>query len=357
MKLLVAIPTWNRADYLDTAIRAIASARSMTRSCGVDLFISDNCSSDHTAEVVARWQAAAPWIHYRRWEDHISSWGPEILKRALLGSGLEYDYLWLQGDDDYVSDASAYEKLAKALKAHEDAAPAIVHCCQTRRSLPGDHRILSGRTEDLCNLYGWHEMLGWISSLVLSKATVDRILRSPHDQVRPISAFWHAEVLLEAAYGRDMLILAEGLIEPQDEEQTAESQERWAQAKVGQTYWYVISALNGLKDRGVLSKPLTLGFFRYLTYSFWDRFAVEVLHLATSPETPEEVIDIRLGLLGYLAELLGQGEDRKLYRNWLEGFRDDIQAIRQFHRQVAKRLEGHQQPSYSMSLLPPAPGG
>jgi hypothetical protein len=357
MKLLVAIPTWNRADHLDVAIRAIAAARSMTRKCDVQLFISDNCSSDHTPEVVARWQEGAPWIYYRRWEEHIASWGPDILRRALLGSDLEYDYLWLQGDDDYICDLAAYEKLAEALEASAEDLPAIAHCCQARRSLAGDQRIIAGNTEDLCNTYGWHDLLGWISSLVISRNTVARIWASPHCDIKPRSAYWHAEALLEAAYGQNMLILTEGLIEPQDEEQTEASKERWAKAKVGQGYWYIISGLNSLKDRGVLTKPLTLGFFRYLTYSFWDRFAVEVLHLASSPETPEEVVEIRLGMLRYLADLLGYGEDRKLYQNWLEGFQDAVHEARRSQHRIQERIESHQQPSYSWTLLPPPPAG
>lgn len=355
MKLLVAIPTWNRADHLDTAIRAIAAARAMTSKCDVELFISDNCSSDHTAEAVARWRDDAPWIHYRRWDEHISAWGPDILKRALLGSDLDYDYLWLQGDDDYISDLGAYEKLAAAIRANAADPPAIAHCCAARRSLPGDQRVIAGNTEDLCNTYGWHDLLGWISSLVLSRETVSRIWDSPHCDIQPRSAYWHAEALLEAAYGRTMLILAEGLIDTQDEEQTAASKERWAQAGVGKAYWYVISGLNSLKDRGILTKPLTLGFFRYLTYSFWDRFAVEVLNLAASPQTADEVIDIRLSMLGYLAELLGYGEERKLYRNWLEGFREDVHTIRRTRQILDQRLESHLQASHPWTVLSPSP--
>jgi hypothetical protein len=352
MKLLVAIPTWNRADHLDTAVSAIAAARSMTRNCEVELFISDNCSSDHTAAVVARWQQDSPWIHHRRWEEHIASWGPDILRRALQGSDLEYDYLWLQGDDDYISELGAYDKLAEALEACAEDPPAIVHCCQTRRSLPGDERVIMGNTEDLCNTYGWHDLLGWISSLVLARGTVDRIWASPHRDIEPRSAYWHAEVLLEAAYGRNMLILTEGLIDPQDEEQTDASKERWDQAKVGQAYWYIIAGLSSLKGRGVLTKPLTLGFFRYLTYSFWDRFAVEVLHLASSAGTSGEALEVRLDLLLGLADLLGYGEERKLYRNWIEGFRSDVKAIRGAVQTLDKRIESHLQPSYSWTLLP-----
>jgi hypothetical protein len=357
MKLLVAIPTWNRADYLDTAIRAIAMARSMACTCEVELFVSDNCSSDHTREVVLRWQAEAPWIHYRRWDEHISSDWPAILKRAFLGSNLDYDYLWLQGDDDFISEPAAYDILTEAILACGEDPPALVHCCQTRRSLPGDQRIIKGTTEELCNSYGWHDLLGWISGLAVSRDTVDRMWASPHCQVQPASAFWHSEVLLEAAYGRTMLILAAGLIDPQDGEQTAESLERWEIAGgAGKTYWRIIPGLLSLQDRGVLQTPLTLGFFRYLTYSFWDRFAVQVMQQAASLDTTDEFLEAKLFLLSNFARLLGHGGERKLFEVWLQGFRDDVAIVRRALRLMESRIDMANRPSYSWTLLPPIVG-
>ena len=353
MKLLVVIPTWNRADYLDTAIRAIAMARSMARNCEVELFVSDNCSSDHTQEVVIRWQAEATWIHYRRWEEHISTSWPTILRRAFLGSNLDYDYLWLQGDDDSITEPAAYDILAEAVKACADDPPAIVHCCQTRRSLPGDGRMIVGNTEELCNTYGWHDLLGWISGLAISRDTVDRMWASPHCAVQPASAFWHSEVLLEAAYGRTMLILAAGLIDPQEEEQTAECLERWAiGGGAGKTYWRIIPGLLSLQDRGVLQMPLTLGFFRYLTYSFWDRFAAQVMEEAALPDTTDEFLEAKLYLLTNFARLLGHGGDRKLFEDWLKGFREDVGRVRQANRLIKSRIDAANRPSYHFHLLP-----
>ena len=354
MKLLVVIPTWNRADHLDMAIRAIAMARAMARTCEVELFVSDNCSSDHTQEVVLRWQAEAPWIHYRRWEEHIATDWPAILRRAFLGSNLEYDYLWLQGDDDYISEPAAYDILAEAVKACTEDPPAVVHCCQTRRSLPGDERIIAGTTEELCNLYGWHDLLGWISGLAISRDTVDRMWASPHCEIAPASAYWHSEAVFEAAYGRTMLILATGLIEPQDQEQTPESIQRWSiGGGAGTTYWRIIPGLLSLKDRGVISTPLTLTFFRYLTYSFWDRFAVQVMSQATSSKTTDEYLEGKLEQLSQFALLLGHGEDRKLYENWLYGFRDDIAQIRRALLLIDNRIAMANRPSYTWTLLPP----
>ena len=353
MKLLVVIPTWNRADYLDAAIRAIAMARSMARDCDVELFVSDNSSSDHTQEVVLRWQTGAPWIHYRRWEEHISDSWPAILRRAFLGSSIEYDYLWLQGDDDYISEPAAYDILTEAVKACAEDPPAVVHCCQTRRSLPGDGRIILGTTEELCNIYGWHDLLGWISGLVISHDTVDRMWASPHCEVQPASAYWHSEVLLEAAYGRTMMILAAGLIDPQDEVQTAESIQRWAiGGGASKTYWRIIPGLLSLQDRGVLKMPLTLGFFRYLTYSFWDRFAALVMSQAASQDTTDEFLDAKLSLLNDLARLIGHSSDRKLYENWLQGFRDDIACVRRTLRLIESRIHAAKRPSHPFHLLP-----
>ncbi|MFZ1614934.1 MAG: glycosyltransferase, partial [Holophaga sp.] len=250
MKLLVVIPTWNRAEYLEKAIQAISEARAKAENCSVELFVSDNCSSDTTPEVLARWQGVAPWIHMRRWEQHVTIWA-QILERALLHSGLEYDYLWLQGDDDWITDSSAYSKLAEALEASADDPPALVHCCPARRALPGEGVILGGTTEDLCNTYGWHDLLGWISGLVIARETVERMMASAQWKLARPSAFVHAEALLEAAYGRTMLILSKGYIDPQDAEQTEASKERWAKGKVGEAYWNIIPGLLNLKQRGV----------------------------------------------------------------------------------------------------------
>ncbi len=353
MKLLVVIPTWNRAEYLEKAIQAISEARAKAENCSVELFVSDNCSSDTTPEVLARWQGVAPWIHMRRWEQHVTIWA-QILERALLHSGLEYDYLWLQGDDDWITDSSAYSKLAEALEASADDPPALVHCCPARRALPGEGVILGGTTEDLCNTYGWHDLLGWISGLVIARETVERMMASAQWKLARPSAFVHSEALLEAAYGRTMLILSKGYIDPQDAEQTEASKARWAKGNVGEAYWNIIPGLLNLKQRGILTTPLTLGFFRYLTYSFWDRFSGQIMALAANHETPAEVLVTKLDLLASIAGLLGYGEDRKLYETWFEGFHDDIKDVRRSIQLIHRRIEQFEKPSYSYTILPPA---
>jgi glycosyltransferase involved in cell wall biosynthesis len=352
MKLLVVIPTYYRAHYLDQAIFAISAARARATNCEVELFISDNCSPDDTAAVVTRWQETSPWIHFRRWETHECPWA-QILKRAFIGSGLDYDYMWLQGDDDYISDTNAYAEVANVVELSAANPPAIIHCCEKRRAHPGDTRVIGGLTEDLCNSFGWHDMLGWISSLVISRDTIARTLETPQFQVGyRNSAFSHSEGFLEAAYGRPMVLIGAGLIEPQDKEQTQECIQRWQDGDVAERYWMIIDGIKEMKDRGVITKPLAQSFFRYHTYTYWDRFAIDVLTQAGSVSTAEETVERKLEKLGMFAELLGFAEDRKLYRNWYEGFRDDVRDLRRTLHMYNRRLQQSARESFNVPILP-----
>jgi glycosyltransferase involved in cell wall biosynthesis len=357
MKLLVVIPTYDRANYLDKAIGAVVNARTCTRNCQVGLFLSDNCSRDHTPAVVQRWQEQAPWIRAHRWDVFEDRWS-QVLKRAFLACGDDYDYLWLQGDDDWITDPLAYTKLAVAIKDEAAHPPAIVHCCQTKRAHAGDTRIVAGNTEEMCNAFGWHDMLGWISSLVISRKTIERTVGTPSfgPDYRN-AAFSHSEGFLEAAYGRRMLVMGAGLIDTQDAEATPECIARWASGSVNERYWDIIPGLKEMVARGVITKPLSQGFFRYHTYTFWDRFAIEVMNSAALAATPEEVIERKLLMLGEIADLLGFSEDRKLYTNWLEGFRDDVRDVRRVVQMIGRRIQQSAKESFNVSVLPAPPSG
>jgi glycosyltransferase involved in cell wall biosynthesis len=353
MKLLVAIPTWNRADRLDEAIRAIVAAHAVTDTCEVSLFISDNLSSDHTAEIAAKWMADHPWISYRRWETFAGRW-EDILGRLASQEPQEFDYIWLHGDDDHITDPDAFNQVAYTLAAAQDDPPAMVHVCQTRRAIPGDQRLLAGNLEELANQIGWLELLGWISSLVLSRETMNAMLACPHWQTDAISSFIHAEVLLQVGYGKTIIVMASGMIDPQDEVQTAQTTERWTASNAGARYWWTIPNLLKFKMDGLLTEPLTLGFFRYHTYSLWDRFAVEVMTAAADGRVSDEYFDLKLSFLARFQDLLGFREDRKLYGDWVACFADEVAEVRRAIRKLQARIDRSNSPSYSFDLLPPA---
>ena len=86
----VAIPTYNRADLLEHAIRGV-----LAQSCGdFELVIGDNCSSDETRDVVGRFDDSR--IQYVRHEKNI---GP-LANFCQLAEAAKGRYFVLHQDDD-----------------------------------------------------------------------------------------------------------------------------------------------------------------------------------------------------------------------------------------------------------------
>lgn len=89
--LSIAIPTYNRAAFLD---RTLAYHVPLLARFGVPIIIRDNASSDETESVVAKWQQVYPFIQYTRNDANV---GPDKnFELALKDARTEY--VWLLGD-------------------------------------------------------------------------------------------------------------------------------------------------------------------------------------------------------------------------------------------------------------------
>jgi len=86
------IITYNRADELEKTLAAFAACKDKQMICHV----LDNCSTDETAVVVAKWQAEWPGLRYHRNAYNIG--GNANTLRALELSNATYS--WVIGDDD-----------------------------------------------------------------------------------------------------------------------------------------------------------------------------------------------------------------------------------------------------------------
>ena len=106
IKLSICIPTYNRAEYLRTALECLAEADfSFTH----EIVISDNASTDHTPEVVQDFIAKGLPIRYLRAPANAGP-GPNLTNVIQHASG---EYMMYQGDDDLlilprVADVVAY---------------------------------------------------------------------------------------------------------------------------------------------------------------------------------------------------------------------------------------------------------
>ena len=98
MKLSICIPTYNRADYLPSALESILEQISDQ----VEIAICDNGSTDGTPELAAAYRQKYPRIRYFRFEKNV---GPDrcFLKAMEIAQG---EYGWFLGDDDAIEKGS-----------------------------------------------------------------------------------------------------------------------------------------------------------------------------------------------------------------------------------------------------------
>ena len=99
--LTIAIPTYNRAAYLDVCLAHIAAQPEINGGL-VELLVSDNCSTDSTESIVEKWISNGLKINYIR---NIENIGPDdnFLQCFNRASG---KYVWILGDDDLVLDGT-----------------------------------------------------------------------------------------------------------------------------------------------------------------------------------------------------------------------------------------------------------
>lgn len=114
--LTIAIPTFNRAESLDRQLAWIAQAiKGFEPDC--EIFVSDNCSTDRTQEVISKWQAILSDIPFTNNKNSANVGVRENVARCI--NSAKTKYVWTVGDDDPIQDSAVAYVLAK-LKKHED---------------------------------------------------------------------------------------------------------------------------------------------------------------------------------------------------------------------------------------------
>lgn len=99
--LTLSVPTYNRAAYLDICLNSICSQ--LPGQAGeVELIVSNNCSQDHTDDVVNKYIAAGYSIRYVCNQENIGMDG-NIHQAFRLATG---KYVWIFSDDDILLEGS-----------------------------------------------------------------------------------------------------------------------------------------------------------------------------------------------------------------------------------------------------------
>ena len=176
--LTVAVPTFNRSRYLATFLSAVAPQ--IARENCVELLISDNASTDGTAELVQSYQSQGILIRYVRNESNIGADG-NILQCFELASG---KYVWICGDDDVI-EPCGLNTLLKYLTSQDEYDLISLHA----RGFTGDYSPQTAKSPEKIKIFKRPEDLArrvnvfftFITGMIINK---QRVSSFPH---RPFS--------------------------------------------------------------------------------------------------------------------------------------------------------------------------
>lgn len=340
LKIAIAIPTYNRLEKLQYALKRI-EAQEIDSRFELHCVISNIASSDGTHEYLKTLQSNT--IRYHIWntpeKNIFVNW-----RRCAEAVPKDIDWVWFHGDDDYLTSPQVIKGLVDILEKQSDAKLALIHVCQARRSQKTG-KIIRGNLFDLCNQLGYHEILGWMSSIVIRNTKfVPAIMRSTKpladgltaDELltHKISAYRHSASFLEECINDEALFLDVPWVEPQDTEQTQESIARWQESHEGERYFYVVDDILALYEKGLIQKKISPIFFRYLTYSFWDRYAAFLIAGTIQTGTISERNLGHWTRIRQIADLFELERDKKIFVQWYESLSNYITHYAKLHDEV-----------------------
>ncbi|OUL26462.1 glycosyltransferase [Nostoc sp. RF31YmG] len=121
--LTIAIPTFNRAYFLEQQLTWLAKAiKGFEHEC--EIIISDNCSTDNTQAVIQKWQHTfSDTIFKSNRHSHNLGVMPNI---AYCFQAATSKYVWVIGDDDPIQDRTL-GYVINNLKEHQDLALLILN--------------------------------------------------------------------------------------------------------------------------------------------------------------------------------------------------------------------------------------
>ena len=112
--LTIAIPTFNRANFLDNCLLHITNQLAINED-RIELLVSDNCSTDNTFEIVQKYVNKGYTIRYIKNEENIGA-DRNIVQCYFLGLG---NYIYTIGDDDILLENSI-NLILEVLKMNDD---------------------------------------------------------------------------------------------------------------------------------------------------------------------------------------------------------------------------------------------
>ena len=277
IQLAVVIPTFNRSENLRECIRHF-DKQIVPDHVELSLVISNTASTDDTPQMLDQLLKSRSDLHLTNtmldWEDGNYGGMLDALPEKI-------DWIWLMGDDDQFVSPNSVSKISRLIS--KNAANdnfAFIHACDSKRS-KNTGKVYCDTTFNLCKKFGYLEMLGWFTSLVVRKsefvqavADCEKARQSYQNHTlanKPYSAFFHSGYFFQHLHEKDAAFLDEPLVCEQIASDKNKTADRWRDANTGERYLFIADDFQRLKDENINLANLPSQFFKYHKYHLWDR--------------------------------------------------------------------------------------
>lgn len=338
----VAIPTFNSLENLKKAIDSVMN-QNIPSNIELTISISNIASNDGTYDYLELLKKKKNFnIHNSRLDKTDS----QSLNLYSLGNMIPNDseWVWLLGDDDMLSNNNAIFDVCEKINNNcDDDLNLVVACCTDR--CKRTNKVFKGEIFELCNKFGYHEMLGWMSSLIIKSDAMKKVLQDTflypeiykvtdndvhvHEKY-PYSAYPHSFAILRHISKKKGIFIDSPFVETQNKKQSEESLAQWADDSIGQRYLFVADDLiRLLKFKIIKESSCSKVFFRYQTYHFWDKWALWILrNLKMQCKNPNKTENLLILLqkwnnsnwkrISSLSSLMDEAYDRKIFSTFIQ---------------------------------------
>ena len=280
INFIIAIATFNRVNNLKVVIDSILKQK-LKKNINLELVISNSCSTDETSSFLKSLETNKQFHIHNKSEKIPNNTLSQFVNFENLSKTIpeHADWVWWLGDDDKLVNNNSVQCVVDTIIENDEDDLTFIHACSARRASKKKNKV-KDLIFNLCQEYGYHEMLGWCSSIVMKGNAFKNILASSSSNKnykddgiqKAVSCYIHSAQILKNYHDKLGIFLDYPLVDNQVFGQSEETIKRWNEENVPNRYFEIVSDIYELREF-LPKKKFKPNFFRYHTYYIWDHLA------------------------------------------------------------------------------------
>ena len=280
INFIIAIATFNRVNNLKVVIDSILKQK-LKKNINLEVVISNSCSTDETSSFLESLKTNKQFHIHNKSEKIPNNILSQFINFENLSKTIpeHADWVWWLGDDDKLVNNNSVQCVVDTIMENDEDDLIFVHACSARRASKKKNKV-KDLIFNLCQEYGYHEMLGWCSSIVMKGNAFKNILASSSSNKnyrddgtqKAVSCYIHSAQILKNYHDKLGIFLDYPLVDNQVFGQSEETIKRWNEENVPNRYFEIVSDIYELREF-LPKKKFKPNFFRYHTYYIWDHLA------------------------------------------------------------------------------------